>query len=61
MTTIEFVRNEIRNYRRLTVREVAHEVGISIDTRQAILSDKLGTEEQRERCIGGCVELKIGF
>jgi len=69
--TITLVRNKIRNDRRLTVREVANEVGISIGTCHSILSDELGmkrvsaklvpkllTEEQKEHRIEVCLELK---
>ena len=69
--TITLVRNKIRNDRRLTVREVANEVGISIGTCHSILSDELGmkrvsaklvpkllTEEQMEHRIEVCKELR---
>ncbi|VVC27926.1 Hypothetical protein CINCED_3A016694 [Cinara cedri] len=69
--TITLVRNKIRNDRRLTVREVANEIGISIGTCHSILSDELGmkrmseklvpkllTEEQMEHRIEVCLKLK---
>lgn len=69
--TITLVRNKIRYDRRLTVREVANEVGISIGTCHSILSDELGmkrvsaklvpkllTVEQMEHRIEVCLELK---
>ncbi|XP_015367479.1 PREDICTED: putative uncharacterized protein FLJ37770, partial [Diuraphis noxia] len=61
---ISLVRDKIRSDRKLTVREVANEVGISIGTCHSILSDELGmkrvsaklvpkllTEEQMEHRI----------
>ncbi|XP_025421236.1 protein GVQW3-like [Sipha flava] len=69
--TIILVREKIRSDRRLTVREVANEVGISIGTCHSILSDELGmkrvsaklvpkllTEEQMEHRIEVCLDLK---
>ncbi|KAE9523287.1 hypothetical protein AGLY_016235, partial [Aphis glycines] len=69
--TIDLVRNKIRNDRRLTVREVANEVGISIGTCHSILSNELDMrrmtaklvptllmEEQIEHRIEVCLELK---
>ncbi|XP_060846008.1 protein GVQW3-like [Rhopalosiphum padi] len=68
---ISLVRDKIRSDRRLTVREVANEVGISIGTCHSILSDELGmkrvsaklvpkllTEEQMEHRIEVCLDLK---
>ncbi|XP_026811241.1 protein GVQW3-like [Rhopalosiphum maidis] len=46
--TIDLVRNKIRNDRRLTVREVANEVGILIGTCHSILSDELGMKSVRK-------------
>ncbi|KAL4113550.1 hypothetical protein QTP88_017159 [Uroleucon formosanum] len=69
--TITLVRDKIISDRRLTVREVTNEVGISIGTCHSILSDELGmkrvsaklvpkllTEEQMEHCIEVCLDLK---
>ncbi|KAL4121902.1 hypothetical protein QTP88_014322 [Uroleucon formosanum] len=69
--TITLVRDKIISDRRLTVKEVANEVGISIGTCHSILSDTLGmkrvsaklvpkllTEEQMEHRIGVCLDLK---
>lgn len=69
--SIALVREKIRNDRRLTVREVANELGISIGSCHSILSDELGmkrvaaklvpkllTEDQMEYRIEVCLELK---
>ncbi|XP_026807898.1 protein GVQW3-like [Rhopalosiphum maidis] len=49
--TIDLVRNKIRNDRRLTVRKVANEVGISIATCHSILLDELGMKKKSVRKI----------
>jgi AraC-like DNA-binding protein len=69
--TITLVRDKIRYDQRLTVRELANEVGISIGTCYSILSDVLGmkrvsaklvskllTEEQMEHRVEVCLDLK---
>ncbi|KAL4148085.1 hypothetical protein QTP88_002389 [Uroleucon formosanum] len=69
--TITLIRDKIISDRRLTAREVANEVGISIGTCHSILSDALGmkrvsaklvpkllTEEQMEHRIEMCLDLK---
>jgi DNA-binding Xre family transcriptional regulator len=69
--TITLVRDKIRYDRRLTVKELTNEVGISIGTCHSILSDELGmkrvsaklvpkllTEEQMEHRVKMCLDLK---
>ena len=50
---VDRVRSVIRGNRRLTVREVANEVGISIGSRHQILIEKLQMRRVSRRIPGG--------